>query len=199
MFISRKAKLLSLTLGLLGAAVAAHADTQTFTPNPSNLNDLDHFHYYSWGIDYTMPATQQITSATLTIKNIYDWVNEDNDHLYITLLNSAPKGVKEFTDDQCGGDNWAGQGLRIADYQDPQGGSPRNFDLVVNFDATALAKLNTAALGNKIALGFDPDCHYFNSGVTLKFNTAPVPEPATMATIGLGIVGVIRRRKNRKA
>ncbi len=187
-----------MTLGLLGVAAAAHATDYTFTPNPANLNNLDHYKFSSWGIDFTLPQTQTITSATLTIHNIYNWIHEDNDHLYITLLNSSQKGFHEFTDDQTPGNAWAGQGMLIKDWHDPQGGAARGFDLVVDLKAAgALDMLNSQARLNKIGLGFDADCHYFNSGAELKFSTSPVPEPATLATLGIGALGLIRRRRNR--
>jgi hypothetical protein len=194
---AQTAKLLTLSLGLLGAASAVQATQFTFTPNPTDLGGLDHFSYYSWGMDFTTPANQTITSATLTIHNIYDYIKEDNDNLFITLLNNAPKGVQTLNDNDAPGNAWAGQGLQIADFNDPQGGAPRNFDLVVNLNQSQLAKLNSQAAMGKMGIGFDPDCHYFNSGIDFKITTAAVPEPATLATLGLGIFGMIRRRRNR--
>jgi hypothetical protein len=47
----------------------------------------------------------------------------------------------------------------------------------------------------KFAVGFDPDCAYKNTGVSMQLN--PVPEPATMILVGsslIGLAGFGRRR-----
>lgn len=52
-----------------------------------------------------------------------------------------------------------------------------------------------------IGLGFDPDCNYFNDGITLTIETSKeVPEPtSSIILLCLGMVGLgnVYRRKKR--
>lgn len=186
-------------IAFIGAAILsmgiAHAETYTFTPNPSDLNDLDHYKYYTWGIDFNKPANEIIVEAELWIKNIYDWQVEE-DILYVHLLDNPPAGVRVFEDNQGGGDAFAGQGPLIGTWSDPNGGHPTGFDLVFKFSELQLIDELDAFLGNgRVGFGFDPDCHYFNDGVKFKITTEVVPEPASMAALGAGVVFFARRRR----
>jgi len=76
-----------------------------------------------------------------------------------------------------------------------------------NFDSAQLLKLaQYIAQGGDIAIGLDPDCHYFTDSVILSIETtgggtprSVVPEPASMVLLGSGLSALyLRRRRNRQ-
>jgi hypothetical protein len=88
------------------AAPASPVQTQTatFSPTPSNLNDLDHHLAYTWQIsggalnNINFAGGAIITSATLTFTNIRNWDSGAN-MLFVHLLDTARySGVNSFTD-----------------------------------------------------------------------------------------------------
>jgi hypothetical protein len=167
------------------------AEELTFTPNPSDLNDLDHTKVYRWGFDVTLPEGETVTSASLTLSSISNWDNNPN-VLYIHLLDWTERGVKQSNDNEGGGDYFAlaytGTQTPLVTYQNltttPQ-------TLVYSFTSGQLATLNGYLADGRVGLGFDPDCHFYNNGARLQLIT---PEPATLALL-LGAIPLTLRRR----
>ena len=61
------------------------ASTFTFEPTPVDMWDLDHYKYYTWGIDWNVPTGESIIGASLFFDDIRNWDSNPND-LWVTLL-----------------------------------------------------------------------------------------------------------------
>jgi hypothetical protein len=200
---------LSLVAGVAGAT------TVNLHPTPSDLNDLDHDYYYAWGLNWSPPAGEQITAASIDIAAIDDTQNESNDILNIRLVDTLPgisytsgswPGVKIGYDSSSNGDVFAAYGVALTSYSDAgHYPSPENF----HYDLTAaqLSTLISYDSNGIFGITFDPDCHYNNNGITLNITSqatppppdAPMPEPITMLAVAMSApaIGVyIRRRLN---
>jgi hypothetical protein len=219
---------------LTGVVVGANAGVYTYVPPDRDLWDLDHTKAYAWGLKPSIPLSETITSATLTINDIYDWQVETN-FLNVTLLNTPPAHgtstttgsttnyVVTKTDAEAGGSYWESPGAwdgykRMFQWSDSNGPATHNklvFDFtnlyVYNEAGTTLlstiptggatlADLNSYfQSGGFFGIGFDPDCHYYNSGIELKLTTSPsttsVPGPLAAVPFALGLLAAFRRKR----
>jgi len=218
----------SLVLFVLGLCIlssAAWAGTYTYVPVPANLDNLYHPSCYSWTIDLSSkgfdPTKENIVSATVNFHQINNWQAETN-FLYVALMDPTASdlpGVNTYSDVVSGmADDWTAKDagnhwkllpasftnrLDVGSYSDTDGhygDAPPYSDVPIGFSAGALTSLNTFASDKFIAIGFDPDCHYYNSGIDLTIATtnrenAPVPEPMSimLGVLGLASVAGIRR------
>jgi hypothetical protein len=186
------------------APIAANATSFSYTPSPSpTLDNLDHHSAYTWRIDNINLGGSTITGATLTFNHIANWDSNPN-MLFIHLLDTAKySGVASFIDASGApvpnnqiADNFAAP--LVSSNPLVLSGTANTFltsrsftmtpmTYTYTFTAAQLAALQSyIANGKNIAFGLDPDCHYFNNGITFSFT---VPETGqTIVCLGLAVI-----------
>jgi hypothetical protein len=209
--------LLSATcLAVIGLAPTTKATVTTlsFQPSPSDMGDLDHHLVYAWRIDNIAPGSPvNVTSATLTFTNIANWDSNPN-MLFVWLMDTAAHpGVTTVQDVDASqvpvvdiADAFLGSmpGL-VSDatkktklFQHSFTTTPTTYTYTfTSLELTALT--NYINSGHDIAFGFDPDCHFFNDGITFTMSYSPVPEATTVipmvCVVALAIAWELRRRR----
>jgi len=219
-FFTPKVSALSL-VALVGTFFAAQASAAmvTYQPTPADLNDLDHHSVYTWRIDNVSLQGGTISSASLTFKNIANWDTNAN-VLHLWLLDTAKLGgVGSFIDDKTNSvpvsdltddfsntrfhsdPNWLVANGTSKIFLKDQSFTTTPGTFTLNFNAAQLDVLRTYINnGNNLAFGIDPDCHFWNDGVSFTMNITPVPEMnALFPLVGLlaavSSTHILRRRR----
>jgi len=145
----------------------ASAETLTCVPDDPDCWDLDHHYYYTWGIDLSPLAGLNIVEIELFFDNIRNWDDNEN-HLFIRLLDDAPLGLQQFSDNENDfADAFEGQGTFVADYQDTTGSGTAEDVQYLFSELGLIPTANGYAGDGVIALGLDPDCHFWNDAIRL--------------------------------
>jgi hypothetical protein len=192
---------------LTAASVPAFATLYHFVPSDPDLNELTHQEAYRWGINLTLGENENICAAHLFFDNIYDWTCEPN-VLYISLLNNKPgspfSALKIFTDNEVKPnyfDYWTWGKTDLITYTNM---STHPQDITYNFTASQLTALQNFLSDGNCAIAIDPDCHFYNCGISLDIETCIlqppshiVPEPSTLMLAAAGLAataaGLLRR------
>lgn len=184
-------------IALLGIVSAGqvNATLMTYQPTPADLNDLDHHSVYTWRIDNINLNGGTLTGASLTFKNIANWDANAN-VLHLWLLDTAKfAGVGSFIDDKTNSTpvtdltddfsnarfhadpNWLVASGTAKTFLNDKSFTMTPSTYTLNFNATQLDVLRQYINnGQNLAFGIDPDCHFFNDGVSFTMNITPVPE-----------------------
>ncbi len=198
-------------------AIDAGAGSYEFSATPSNLGNLDQGRYYTWGINWSALEGETITSASLTFHNISSQESDlcisrpapgnpdpPASDLYVHLLDSVADGTDSPESDLCisrpAPENPDPPSVQLLEAWNNI--STRVQTITYDFDQSELALLFEYSENNNFGLGFNPNCHLNNDGVTLRIETtqvAAVPEPCTALLFGFGLMGFAAfRRKIRK-
>lgn len=182
-------RLISAVL-LAAMPLAGFAANYTFSSTNSALTSMSHGTAVTWGLTGTSytnlfndinTGNKVVTSATLTLTNIWDWANETNDPadaLFINILGGLDTGIKSKIFDSLGAGRtqdltWANainpfvdKPLTNGDWNDIlQGGTPLNFT-----DAQSGSLLKSASNVTKTGTPVDVTWSDPSGGAARGFN-----------------------------
>ncbi len=195
-------KLVAGTLLLTFGGVASAA-VVTFQPSPVDLWDLDHYKAFTWRIDWSVPEGERLVSAELLFENVRNW--DDNSYDLWGHLLDYVDATEYFADDQDGSDYFAELPGLLFHWDYTGGSDPHEIpldseggkDVTYSFTVEQLGWLESYSADGSFGLGFDPDCHFWNNGITLRLQTQSVPEPTAPFLLLAGVSLLFIRRRSR--
>jgi len=183
-------------LTVLTFAGSALATTKDWTTTA--YETLAHGTDYTWSVDssWGIPTGEHITSATLSIAGLNNSAEPESDSLNIYLLNNPytnwPTKTLLTVFQDTNGYYWK-DSLGVTHFTNP------SETLNYNLTTAQLVDLTTYISDNTFGLGFDPNCHYSNTGITFSIvtekNPVSTPEPTSLLLLGLGLLGLAGTRR----
>lgn len=169
----------------------SQAGAGTMQPDPVDLCDLSHGMYYEWGIDLSIPPGETIVAASLFFDDIRNWKQNDPNDLYVHLLDDLNVGKFSFCDTKPGNE-FENQGILLNHWEDlPNTGQ----DITYDFDADELIALNQYVADGNFGFGLDPDCHFYNDGITFTYETGTIPIPGAFFLLASGLICLVGVRR----
>ncbi len=215
-------------------SMSSFASVISIAPIDDDLGDLSHGNAYYWRVNinyYLQDAANKgevLKGAVLSINDINNWKEPEEDFLYITLLdvkkpyyannpnqltiysdgqrdNNQPQTGNYFRTTWNGTANWTATSFVdvYSDY-DITKTEDLSWNLNVNTINSFMGDNGSYGSNGFIGIGFDPDCHYWNNGVKLTLITEKlsVSEPGSLSIMLLGLASlasaIFIKRKHNK-